>query len=528
MRILPAFSPDLTSDNPGFKSSFVSYRNKQAAPDDKGHLPFTSWYYTVVGHAYVGNGKRGFLSPLILEPGMRYRRGVDPICDIWNVAEKDDRFKHLVTKTEGERNSELEWPRTFGIINALVAIENQWENRAVVTTKATLDLLKDALNIYGPRGTQPVDPENDQYLLGDVTSPHYGSMATVREAVFNKAGMKTAKFFYSQFDDRLQGFQPFPLDLNNPVAQGWLLNRYDIGDMEKVTKIASADEIIDYLVSDNTVPYELIKMACENNWAVPAGHVGRTFFPGQGGQPSPAPGYAPAGQQAPGYLPVGQPPVGQPPQGYLGQVPGHPQTPPTVPYTPPAAPSAAPMTPAPAFQAAPFQAPQMTPPTPAAPSVAPYRPAAPPAPTGFTPPTVPPQGGNFAPPPTGFAPPPGGFATPPVAPTAAPRPTPAFNPGQVQPSPFQPTPVAPQAPAASPYAPQAPAAYAPPQQPPAAPAPGGAPAPASAAPISNLTPEEAHQLTELESRFKANPACLTQPEMQTMMTLHNKAAQPAA
>lgn len=503
LRILPAFQRD-ESRLPVSPTSFVQYRDPANISPDSGKAAFTDWYYSFKGYKFIGNDGRGFLSPLILE--RTDKRGVDPLFDCYHLARnsKDNRpeWFALTEKVGDEKNATLEKYRVFCAMNVVLQAEQNLVNRIAVVTKASLDHMKEHLDVLCSRQDQPNDPDWPDFLLGDVTSPYHGLWATVQKGKFNTAGMEASLFKFSGSKDRLINAVKYPVDPNSAWGQEMLAGRYDIGDLERVTRIATAQEILEYIVNDGFLPIELVQEACGPFWDVPESKARRTSAPtayqeapAGGGSfaprppvaqaAAPAPMAAPSGRQFWVVLPNGtvsaqampeaivRSMVAQNRQNLQVMLVGE-QAWKTaqdfgilVPVAPAPAPAPAPVPAAP--PAAP-QPPRM--PAPAGPRV-----IAPGAPT----PLPPPGSSPVAPPPM-----------PPGAPAMAQRPVTPPPPAAQRPAPVQPA--APMAPPAAPVAP--PAA---PTAPAAAPTAPAAPQPPAAnQPVQALSPAEVTEYQELE------------------------------
>ena len=489
-RILPGFVFD-DSGTPTDLMSITPYRDVNSTDPQTGKEKFTSWYFSLKGYKFTGKEKRQFLSPLTLH--RVDKRGIDPLFDCYLTARTSKDRKEWYSLTEKpkdtsdpkNRNAVLENFRVFGAINVLQDLgQGKFENRICVVTTAGMTDLKEQLDRYTPLGDTPIDPDWPRYLFGDVTSPRYGLWFSIKEAVFNNAGMRSMMFVFSQQKDRLAGHSQWPIDINTPWGQEVMRKRYNIADTDKVTRVASSQEILDFIVGDGFLPQELIHAACSDHWSVPAGHVNRTFSPPPAQPTSPAPAYQP---------PVQQPPAQQAhDDGDLGPVATHlfwvSLNGQTVPKPVTGAQLRGMVTsmqtdllvcltsnptdwkPASAFgivasAPTPPQAPQ-----PPKPPTAPTGPSAPVPPSAPTPPQAPasPPRSVAPPPPTGYAPPaaPPTTPPPPAAGGFAPPPPPM---GMAAPTPQQPPAYVPPSPPSAPYGGSPPA----PSQVP--PSPGGGP-----------------------------------------------------
>lgn len=499
VRILPAFGKTTEDDSAfgldptsqAYRLSVREYRDREVLDAD-GRAIFTNWYYSLQGHKFIGNGRRGFLSPLMLQGKDASPFGLDPLFDICMYAKKHAEFSHLLEKGTN-RNATLSWPRKFGVVNTLVDIEGSMVNTLAVMSDGGLTDLKEQLDELRPAIlADPSDPNWPDYAYGDVTSMDYGLYAQVRETPINAAGFKTACFHFSQNRKQFTGMTPYPL----PADSSCLEERFDIGDTKHVTRLYEdlGQEILDYVVHDGFLPHDLIESACSHHphWTIPV-PKNRTYSTPP--MDAPAPNAQAAAQQrtAPPRSPNASPAPTAPPAPAPAARPAPvTQAPPLAPARPPVSQTAPPLQRPPAPPAA------ARPVTQAPPAAAPVRPLAPPAPP----------------------------ARPAAPPAATPRPSPASN---------RP-PAAPPATAQRPPAPVArPASSAPRLAPVAPPAP---PAPVEDAPAEQddipygetaesgvdtntvpLTQEELDEYASYEARFSNEPGSLQGPEMTRMLEL---------
>ena len=491
-RILPAFDPAIKGQD-GYDTSYIPYRRSDVMDTQLGVGIFSSWYFVIQTYQFLGNEGRGFTSPLT---GSKNKaRGIDPLYDCFLTARNSENseWKELVkkgtTRAEGF-NAILQDPKAMGLLNVYMALKegDEMGNFIGVVNKAAIDDLKAQLNMLRPARVQEiVSPEYPDFLYGDVTDPINGLWSTVKKAVFNTAGMTTPCFSFSQVKEVLRGHTKWPIDPAQEWGAGVLAGRYKISDVSKVTKIHSAEEILDYAVSDGFLPYDLIQKACGERWAVPAQSTNPEYTFGAEESNDPMPGeedFAPQPEAAPEAAPAPAPVA------------------PVAPRVAPVAPKAAPAQ----KVAAPVN-------RPAAPVAKPAAPVGRPAASART--AAPAPG---APPPARTA----ASTARPAAPTA--RPT--------APAPGTPPTGRPAAPVGRPAAPVRPTApplstRLLPTQPPVAPAPAPAeepaPAPAEAASGPPLTQEEYTRMTQLEQLVEGDPNSVSGPEMQEMLSLAQRA-----
>jgi len=491
-RILPAFDPTLRGKE-GYDTSWVPYRREDVIDPKVEAGIFSSWYFVIYTYQFLGNEGRGFTSPLTGKKNSAL--GIDPLFDCMMMAKKTDNpeWKALIkggeTQAEGY-NATLPKPKAMGVLNVYMALKDGEDmmNFLGVVNKAAIDDLKEQLNMLRPvKVNEIISPEYPNFLYGDVTDPVNGLWATVKERVFNTANMATPCFAFSQNREILRGHQKYPIDPASEWGQAVLAGRYKIYDTARVTKVSTAEEILDYMVVDGFLPYDLIERACKDRYSVPPQNTHpETSWPSDtaaqddpsfddgSAAPEPAPAPAPAAPVA-------------------SRAPA-----------PRSAPAAAPAAPRAPAVGGPPPRPAATQPSRPAPA---GRPAARPAaaaasrPAPSTRPAAPAPG---APPPRPTAAP---LASRP-APAAATRPQPRPAAAPAPAAPIAPPPVAPTATDAS-YAPG------PDEVPPDDQALAEAAAP--------LTDEEFAQMTELERRAEGDPNALSGAEMQYMIGLASRA-----
>jgi hypothetical protein len=294
LRIMPAFKFNYDTMTPESPTSYVPYRNPDQLDPETQRPVFTDWYFPLKVHKMIGNRQRSFVSPLLVHSFDS--KDVDPLHNIYMMARNSDNtdWRNLTEKEDKEFNATIRRYRIFYAMNVLMTFDNSLSNRVAVGTSETLNSLKKKLNLRAGRGDDIIDPEWNDYVFGDVTSPYYGLWATVKPGVFNDAGMKCAMFFFGPNtpDDRPLGVTKYPIDPAADWGQAFLAGRYNIADTEKVTRISTPEEILHYVVEDDYLPYELVQNACGHAWAVPprnarAVHVPAPHLPPQPPQAAP-------------------------------------------------------------------------------------------------------------------------------------------------------------------------------------------------------------------------------------------------
>jgi hypothetical protein len=268
-RILPSFDFDNGDPTtPAFKQSVIPYRDANIDPDPITKTEgFTSWYFPFTGYSFLGRMQKGFLSPANAFRGKPHA-GLDPIvdCRIYCRKSDDPRFKALTETPKNQKNSKAVIPdlRLWAFINAYAEKDGVWENKIVYFSKMSLEDLKKKLSVKGGRNDKIITPAWENYLYGDVTDPMTGLIATARKACpyDNIQGIETSCLFFSKRPGTLEGSEFMPFDPATDEGRAILEARYDLSDTNNVTKIATYDDILAYIVEDGTIPYAVIQEAC--------------------------------------------------------------------------------------------------------------------------------------------------------------------------------------------------------------------------------------------------------------------------
>ena len=259
VRILPAYDPSVKKTSKGYATSVAPYRDRSGPEDYYTKTPgFSSFYYAVAGYTWFGNGKLSFLSPLT--GGSTNKSGVCPAQDVYKMCYKnEDQSLHNLTQRVDKNDSAVSRVRTFGLLNCHMTnpVTNEDENCVLIITSACLNQLKKRLSLRAGREDPIISEDFKEFLYGDITDPKAGSLAKIRETHMEENPlMKFAGIFFSDKDGYLQGRE------ESPVSDDILAARYDISDTDEVTKIKTYDEILELMVSDGAVPYNVIVRAC--------------------------------------------------------------------------------------------------------------------------------------------------------------------------------------------------------------------------------------------------------------------------
>jgi hypothetical protein len=262
IRILPAFDFD-KQNTPQFNESYVPYRSTELGEDELTKTPgFTAWFFVVQGYSFYGKSNHTFLSPLSALERYDKRTGKDPIRDIRNYCEKSDdpTVRALSEDKSFKERAPAQLTRTYVMCNILNMTDLQTketENQVGIFTNAAWKDLKQKLALYRPANDEIVSSEFEDFLYGDITHPKEGLAANVKETEYQN--IRFSGLHFSERQGRLGGHQVWDVTETTPNA---IKDRYNISDTDGVTKIASYDEILDFVVKDGVVPYDIIEKAC--------------------------------------------------------------------------------------------------------------------------------------------------------------------------------------------------------------------------------------------------------------------------
>lgn len=280
VRIKPAFDYHLSPADATYRTSVAPYRYTEAEYVDRatGTPMFTPWYLTAIAYAYFGASKQGIISPLTLQ-GLGADLPLDEMaCAIFDCQQKarnSDRpdWKAL---TEGSDRSGPVLPYKSAIVlyNASISYNGKAPFDGIFISKPTaLETLKDQLDWPLVHGMQPLteDPNSPfaRYLFGDFTHPVYGLAAKVwlTEGKTNKA-MKSYCMHLSNKEYSRDAMIQAPLGNDMQSINNSLHSRHILGS-DQTLKIMTYQEMVDFLVFDGAVPYELILQACSGRANVP-------------------------------------------------------------------------------------------------------------------------------------------------------------------------------------------------------------------------------------------------------------------
>lgn len=264
--ILPGFNEALAEYDESRQSSHCMYRDLSRQDPDTNNPAFTSWFVTVPGYNFYGKGKNTFISP-------RAIANADPIfdCRIEVYRRRDDgdtSLLPLVARPETMKEIHI-LPGTIPLtlLNAVCPPTNEKEkdqtvrNRVLVLKKSAAKKLFTDLNAPRPVAVPtPVDPDWPTFLYGDITNPkralYFQSVTEKLETGTEYAALSFGKVV---FVDQ----QTMRVDCSvTPIADQYMQGRYDLCDLQNTIYIPTYDELVELLVDEGLVPYELIASVC--------------------------------------------------------------------------------------------------------------------------------------------------------------------------------------------------------------------------------------------------------------------------
>ena len=297
--ILPAFDSNLSFADTYRPSSYESYRTPGIQNVTTGHDAFSGWFvplFTVTKTGYIskggvynyyGKGKGTFISPsLLMETSPTWKvveneqgdeviaiNMGDPIQDLRKYISlskrvPSDYVNKFVTKPAFKAADTATWvlptPSKAYIANAYCTGSNPYakdytemKNRVLMFNIFQFDDLAEDLDRYRPGNLSPIDVDNPDFLYGDITNPTRALMFTSEAG---SAQTAHSKLNFGKYNPRT-GLVYKQEDLLTNVP-GVLEGRYDLSDTENVIKIPTYDEVVNLLVSEALIPYEIVARVC--------------------------------------------------------------------------------------------------------------------------------------------------------------------------------------------------------------------------------------------------------------------------
>jgi hypothetical protein len=294
-RFLPARDLSLSVNDAAFATSFVPYRDRAGGriDEDTKSPAFTSWYTMIVEYTMIGNSRTSFLSPVTLQRlGVQNADVRDPLNIIRKYAKDNARWAHLLESKlgQGKQSTDLIPKMKFSALTNVLAFDDRNGQPEVALMKLSGTALKDMkskLTAPRPAAQPPISDDEwaNMFMLGDITSPLYGLMAVIQPTTLGTISTSAPHFSQSPF--MLQGHRQYAIDPNTPFGQDVLTRRYNFFS-DKVLKVLPFQELVEWVVADGAIPYDLIQEALGNVCALP-----------------PRPNNAPSAISQPGAAPSG-------------------------------------------------------------------------------------------------------------------------------------------------------------------------------------------------------------------------------
>ena len=260
-RILPGFDWSLPVGTPEFQQGYTPYRDASQIGEDNQAL-FNSFFIRVPCYSFFGKASSRFLSPSV----RKYMVGDydpsdmwDPVQDIRNVAvnHSDPTIKALTKKEEGKiGNPTIPYPgwKCFYNFYGHDISNEDWKNAVVVVPSNGGKDLGEKLSEWRPAQENILDKNWPNYLYGDITDPQTGLTVTAKQIPGTPQSFGGFAIVQGKHKTA-QGARP------QAVSDEVIAARYNLWS-EDALKVYSYQELVDFMVEDGDVPYELIEQAC--------------------------------------------------------------------------------------------------------------------------------------------------------------------------------------------------------------------------------------------------------------------------
>lgn len=271
-RILPMFDYIGTSKaDPDFAKSWSPYRDKGSINQETGQPDLVAFFGIGLSYTWFGNKQVSFLSPHTLKytHGFEKRNEmIDPLSDIHRFAKRheDPAIRALTEREENKKDAKMVIPypqlRYFFNFYGTSGSDRTMKNYVIdFSPKGFADLCA-KLAEWRPAHERVLDNDWPDYLFGDITNPDTGllidtvslpaSPQPFNGMIFTAGSHKSSKGVQSR-----------------AVPEEALVKRAHFYGDDMAFKILSAQEIVDFLVDDGSVPYHLIQEVCSNYANVP-------------------------------------------------------------------------------------------------------------------------------------------------------------------------------------------------------------------------------------------------------------------
>lgn len=265
--ILPAFDTSMDRTDTAYKEGYSPYRVPNMTDPETGCPYFSDWFVVLGGYNYYGNGKMNFFSPKSI--GLP-----DPIQDIrkycWDKHNAGDTtYDYLINRPE-RFGDPYALPKVARLTLLNVVCPATYDkdpiqgdaNRVLILKSAATDRLFKDLNEPAPRGLANDNPQDewaDIFCLGDITNP----MAAMKFSIAQDKLDNNMDYTCLSFGKvMLSGTSRKLICERTVISQEFLTGRFDLTDLENVVSIPTYQEIVDMLVQDELIPFELIQTVC--------------------------------------------------------------------------------------------------------------------------------------------------------------------------------------------------------------------------------------------------------------------------
>lgn len=322
--ILPAFDSSMNPLDAAFKDSVMPYRDKNYKTET-GAYAFSGWFVSVQGYKFYGKGMSTFISP-------RTVGAPDPIYELTTYVRNamrsgDKTYAYLVERyaPKSGKFTALMNPGMMHLVNIwgnntnVRAKDQSTKNRVLLLATTAFTKLVSDLDSYGT--TDDADPNWPNYLYGDPTDPDRAIICTPSSysTVASGSNRQISCQVLNLGTVTPQGQILHLATQRTKVTPEMLRGRYNLTDTENVLHIPSYDEIVELLVEEELVPYELVEKVCSGKCQNFPVRAKRASF----AAPAPQPQFTPQQQPAP-FAPAASAPTTQAPYATLTPTPVHP------------------------------------------------------------------------------------------------------------------------------------------------------------------------------------------------------------
>jgi hypothetical protein len=315
-RILPMFDYMGTSRaDPDFPKSWAPYRDKGNINQETGQPDLVAFFGVGLCYSWFGNKQVSFLSPHTY----KYTHGhekrnemTDPLSDIHRYAKKheDPKIRALTEREENKKDAKVILPypqlRYFFNFYGTSGVDRTPKNYVIDFSSKGFNDLCGKLGEWRPNHERVVDQDWPDYLFGDITNPDTGILIDT-VALPSSPQPFNGIIFTAGSHKSSKGVQV------KPVPDEALIKRIHFYGDDMGFKIKSAQEIVDFLVEDGSVPYFLIEEVCSNYANVPPEPSRAKVFAGNTAEEDEEAAYVPrnpmVSKPAPAPQPVSRPVV---------------------------------------------------------------------------------------------------------------------------------------------------------------------------------------------------------------------------